>query len=139
MSDGRLLKTFAEDVAKTKIDLLKLLSSLKQEGARIYGIGAPSRSSTLINYVGLDEDLIDCIVEISTSNKLNKYIPGTRIPVLDEQLLFDKQPDYAVFFSWHIMDELAAKLREKGFVLQYEVYCNLSEVMLFWTTLHFSH
>ena len=42
-------------------------------------------------------------------------MPGTLIPVLEEQKLFEDQPEYALLLSWHIGDELAAKLRELGF------------------------
>ena len=42
-------------------------------------------------------------------------MPGTLIPVLEEQKLFEDQPEDALLLSWHIGDELAAKLRELGF------------------------
>ena len=42
-------------------------------------------------------------------------MPGTQIPVVDEARLYSDQPDYAVIFSWHIADELAPKLKAKGF------------------------
>lgn len=113
--DGSGLKTFRDKVIQTKVDLHALIAPIKKSGGRIYGIGAPSRASTLINYTGLDDGLIDCVLEVSTSHKLNKYIPGTRIPVLDETKLFEDQPEYALLFSWHITDELVANLRRKGF------------------------
>jgi hypothetical protein len=69
----------------------------------------------LINYVGLDEGVMDCVLEISSSKKLDKYIPGTRIPVLDEAKLFSDQPEYALLLSWHISDELITNLRRKGY------------------------
>ncbi len=81
--------------------------------ARAAGTGAPSRASTLVNYVGLDEGLIDYVVEIAGSLKIGKCMPGTAIPVVDEAMLFADQPDCALIFSWHIADELAPKL--KGF------------------------
>lgn len=115
ITDGSALKAFRARVLQSKLDLHGLLAPLKRQGARIYGIGAPSRASTLINYVGLDDGILDCVLEISTSKKLNKYIPGTRIPVLDEKKLFDDQPEYALLLSWHIADELLANLRRKGF------------------------
>jgi hypothetical protein len=40
---------------------------------------------------------------------------GTQIPVVDESRLITDQPDCAVIFSWHIADELAPKLKAKGF------------------------
>ena len=100
---------------QSKLDLMALLAPLRAAGARIYGIGAPSRASTLLNYVGADDGIVDCVLEISTSHKLDKYMPGTRVPVLDEKKLFDDQPEYALLLSWHIADELAGLLRRKGF------------------------
>ena len=54
-------------------------------------------------------------MEVSTSHKLNKYIPGTRVPVIDEKKLYQDQPEYALFYSWHIAKELAEVIRKKGF------------------------
>lgn len=115
LMDGSGFKTFRDRVAKSKRDLYTLIAPLRAAGARIVGIGAPSRASTLINYCGLDDQIIEAVLEISTSNKLNKYMPGTRIPVLDEKLLFETQPEYAFLMSWHIADELIANLRRKGY------------------------
>jgi hypothetical protein len=42
-------------------------------------------------------------------------MPGTQIPVVDESELYADQPDCAIIFSWHIADELAPKLKTKGF------------------------
>jgi len=109
------LKDFAQRVVLSKLALHSLISGIKKEGGRIYGIGAPSRASTLINYAGLDERMVDSIMEVSGSHKIGKYIPGTLIPVEAEAKLYDDQPEYALLFSWHIADELAPKLREKGY------------------------
>src|SRR6185437_8422454 len=109
------LDSFRRDVVLSKLRLLAMLRDLKENGARIAGISAPSRASTLVNYVGLDEGLIDYVCEIAGSLKLGKYMPGTQIPVVDEARLFSDQPDCAVVFSWHIADELAPKLKAKGF------------------------
>lgn len=112
---GKRLAAFRRDVVLSKLRLMSMLRDLKEKGARVAGISAPSRASTLVNYVGLDEALIDYVCEIPGSLKIGKYMPGTQIPVVDEARLFDQQPDCAVIFSWHIADELAPKLRAKGF------------------------
>jgi hypothetical protein len=112
------LKAFAdfkENVMLSKLHLYQLLSKIKTKGEKIYGISAPSRGTTLINYLGLDEGVIDCVVEIKGSYKIGLYIPGTLIPVLNEDELYKKQPEYAFLLSWHIADELIPKLRKKGF------------------------
>jgi hypothetical protein len=115
LSDGSALEAFRRSVTKSKLDLLALLAPLKAEGHRVYGIGAPSRASTLINHVGLDENVVEAVMELGSSPKVGRYVPGTRIPVLDEQLLFEDQPPYALLLSWHIADALVAALRRKGY------------------------
>jgi SAM-dependent methyltransferase len=109
------LVSLERDVVLSKLRLLSMLANFKENGAQIAGISAPSRASTLINYVGLDEGIIDYVCEVPGSLKIGKCMPGTRIPVVDEARLFADQPDCAVIFSWHIADELAPKLRAKGF------------------------
>jgi len=109
------LAAFRNDVLLSKLRLYALLRDLKEKGARIAGISAPSRASTMVNYVGLDEAIIDYVCEIPGSLKIGKCMPGTQIPVVDESRLFTDQPECAVIFSWHIADELAPKLKAKGF------------------------
>lgn len=106
---------FHRRVSQSKLDLMALLREIRSKGGKVYGIGAPSRATTLVNYVGLDDSIIDCILEIKGSYKIGKYLPGTLIPVLEESKLIEDQPEYALLFSWHIAGELIPKLRKKGF------------------------
>jgi len=115
------LKAFKHRVAMSKVQLHALLKDLLGRGARIYGVGAPSRASTLINYVALDREILDCVVEVKDSYKVGKYMPGTLVPVVDEARLFDDQPEFALLLSWHIADELIPKLHQRGFKGQYIV------------------
>ena len=113
--DKRNLLEFKKRVILAKLRLHKMLLEIKEKGDRIYGISAPSRASTLINYVGLDDGIIDNVLEIQGSHKIGKYVPGTLIPVVEESCLFEDQPEYALLLAWHIADELAPKLKQKGF------------------------
>jgi hypothetical protein len=109
------LAEFRRNVVLSKLGLHELLAGIKRQGGRVYGIGAPSRASTLINYVGLDDGILDAVMEIQGSYKVDKYIPGTVIPVLDETRLFTDQPEYALLLSWHIAEELMPKLTARGY------------------------
>ena len=113
------LRHFKSRVVQSKLELYSLLCEIKKQGRRIYGIGAPSRASTLINYLGLDDGILDCVVEIAGSLKIGKYMPGTLIPVLEESRLYEEQPEYALLLSWHIAGELIPKLRQKGYKGKY--------------------
>jgi hypothetical protein len=115
------LADFRKQVVASKLDLHGLLAPICRRGERVYGIGAPSRASTLINYTGLDDGILQCVLEVKGSLKTGKYMPGTVIPVLEESRLYQDQPEFAMLLSWHIADELIPKLREKGFRGQFIV------------------
>lgn len=87
---------------------------LRAGAVNIVGIGATARATTIINYCGLDVEDIEYVCEVSGSDKIGHYIPGTRIPVVDETRLFEDQTD-AVLFSWHMADVIVPKLRERGY------------------------
>ncbi len=104
---------FKERVIKSKFQFYKLLQSIKKR--KIYGISAPSRATTLINYLGLNRDILECILEIDGSKKIGHYLPGTDIPIYNEKKLYKDQPTYALLLAWHIKDELIKNLRKKGY------------------------
>lgn len=108
-------KEFEKKVIQSKLDLTKIISDIKRKNGKIYGISAPSRGTTLVNYLGFNDGIIDAIVEVKGSHKIGKYMPGTLIPVIDEERLIKDQPDYALLLSWHITDELIPKIKAKGF------------------------
>ena len=108
-------EAFKRKVVSSKLELNALLAGLKRNGKKIYGVSSPSRAITLINYTGIDDGIIDCVLELPNSHKIGKYIPGTLIPVVAEDRLISDPPDYAILFSWHIAAELAPKLRAKGY------------------------
>jgi hypothetical protein len=113
--EGKGLSDLKNRMVISKLELHSMLLEFKKQGKRIFGIGAPSRASTLLNYVGIDDGTLDYVVEIKGSHKIGKYVPGTLIPVVDESKLYEEQPEYALLLSWHIADELAPKLFKLGY------------------------
>ena len=107
------LGQFRDEVMLSKLRLHAFIRDVKEKGGRIVGISTPSRASTLV--IGLDEAIIDYACEIEGSLKIGKCMPSTIIPVVEESRMFADQPECAIIFSWHIADELAPKLRAKGY------------------------
>lgn len=115
LSDNSLAD-FRLAVQRSRTGLWALLAGIRDQDKTIMGVSAPSRASTLIAYAGLDEGILEAVVEVKGSHKIGKYIPGTLIPVIPEDVLFgDSQPDYALLLAWHIAEELIPKLRQLGF------------------------
>ncbi len=109
------LNKFKNEVVLSKLKLNMLLFSLKKNKKRIFGISAPSRAATIINYVGIDENIIENILEIKGSKKIGKYLPGTKIPILEEDILYKEKPDYVIIFSWHISKQIITSLKKNGY------------------------
>lgn len=94
-------------------DIYDLVRNAAGKG-RIFGIGAATRATPLIHYAGIAK-FIECICEVSTSDKIGKTMPGTTIPVVEESVLFDKQPEYALMLSWHLAPFIMRALVNGGF------------------------
>jgi C-methyltransferase C-terminal domain/Putative zinc binding domain/Methyltransferase domain len=107
---------FSERVEEAKRDLLAFLISLKRDGLRIVGYGAPAKASTLLNYCGIGTDFIDFTVDVSP-HKQGHYLPGTRIPIAPPEAIRDARPDVVLILPWNLMDEIVQKhayIREWG-------------------------
>ena len=107
--------SYSKKILKTKLNLYKILNRIKSDNNKIYGISAPSRATTLVNYIGLKKDTIDCILEIEGSKKINYFLPGTDIPIYNEKKLYQDKPEYVIIFSWHIAKEIINNLKLRGY------------------------
>ena len=105
---------FSNNIVKSKKGLVNLLNDLKKQGKSIVGNSCPARCSTLINYCDIGTDLIPYIAEQPTSFKLNKFLPGKKIPIIENSILFDEQPDYVLILAWHLSKPITEQLKQKG-------------------------
>lgn len=105
---------FAMRVKKARLKFMDFLIKTKKEGRDIVGNSCPARCSTLINYYGVDRELLPYIAEQPTSLKLNMYLPGKHIPIVNNQRLLDEQPDYVVILAWHLAKPIMEQLKERG-------------------------
>ncbi len=100
---------FAKKVQETKKSLKVLLAKLKKKNKKIVGYGAPGRSTTLLNYFGIDNKILDYIVD-DNPYKLRLYTPGTHIPILDVPQIQKTKPDYILILSWNYAEPIIKKL-----------------------------
>jgi hypothetical protein len=95
-------------------DLRRLLFLLDADGNSIYGISAATRATPLIHFARI-APFINRVCEHPHSEKIGSLMPGTQIPVVDEAMLVEDQPDYAVLFSYHLADVIIPKVRQLGY------------------------
>ena len=109
---------FSKKVKDTSIKLKSLLSKLKDGNKKILGYAAPGKSTTLLNYCGIDNNILDYITE-NSAEKVGKYTPGTHIPIIhySQKKLLEDLPDFILLLAWNYADSILEKeklLREKG-------------------------
>ena len=110
----RVWKDFKSNILLSKLNLRKILIDLKKQKKKVVGNSCPARCSTLINYCDIGPDLMKYIAEQPTSLKLNKYLPGKRIPIIKNDILFKDQPDFVVILAWHLYKPIIKSLKSKG-------------------------
>jgi len=107
---------FAPRVAKIRDDLIAFLREAKQAGKSVAAYGAAAKGNTLLNYCGIDGDLIEYVVDKNPA-KQDKLLPGSRLPIYNPEKLYETKPDYIVILPWNIRDEVVAdhrKVRDWG-------------------------
>ena len=100
---------FQQKVNDLKDDFLTFLISSKKNGRRIAAYGAAAKGNTLLNYAGIRPDLIPFVVDRNPA-KQGKFLPGSRIPVVSEDLLHKEKPDYVIVLPWNIKEEIMNQL-----------------------------
>lgn len=93
-------EAFAERVAKTKRDLLKFIDGAHAEGKTVAALGASTKGNVLLQYCGLTKKEITFVGEVN-AEKFGRYTPGTWIPIIPEEELLAKNPDYLIVLPWH--------------------------------------
>jgi len=101
---------FAEDVQTLREENVAYIHDQKRSGKRIYGMGAPVKGNTLLNYFGIGTDYIDCLVERNPLRK-NLYSPGMHIPVVLEEDV-TVPPDVYYVLAWNFKKEILARYKD---------------------------
>jgi SAM-dependent methyltransferase len=109
MTTARYYAGFQAKADKIKNDFLSFLLDAKSEGKSVAAYGAAAKGNTLMNYAGIRPDLIAFVVDRNPA-KQGKYMPGSRIPIVDESRLGGEKPDYVVILPWNLKAEVMDQL-----------------------------
>lgn len=94
-----------------KHGLLEFLLEARRAGRKVAAYGAAAKGNTLLNYAGLRPDLLSWVVDRNPA-KQGKYLPGSRIPIVDETRIAEARPDDLIILPWNLRDEVAAQLAD---------------------------
>jgi len=110
-------KKFAKNVKKSKLRLISILKQLKSSKKKVIGYGATAKSCTVLNYCKINSKQINYFYD-TTPNKINKFLPGSKIFIKKYKKLRKKDADIVFLGAWNFKKEILNKeklfLREGG-------------------------
>jgi SAM-dependent methyltransferase len=102
-------KGFQARAEKVKNDFLSFLLDAKDQDKVVVAYGAAAKGNTMLNFAGIRPDLINFVVD-RNPKKQGQFMPGSRIPIVDEARLRVVKPNYVVILPWNLKDEIISQL-----------------------------
>ena len=105
---------FAKMSFEHRVQLKSMIDSENLSGKKVIGYGASARSSTMLNFCGIDHNHLACVAD-QNALKHNRYTPGTDVLIVSPEEALKENPDTVVILAWNFKDEIIEDLKEKGF------------------------
>jgi len=105
-------ESFAERVHSHREQLLGILTDITEKTGPIVGYGASARSSTLLNFCGIDTRFVSVIAD-QNPLKQGHYTAGTHIPIASPEEVMKEKPECVLILAWNFSDEIGRILRDK--------------------------
>ncbi|MBD9425814.1 class I SAM-dependent methyltransferase [Pseudomonas sp. PDM15] len=100
--------SLAPAAERIKHELLRFLLKAKVEGKKVVGYGAAAKGNTLLNYAGVRGDLLAWVAD-ANPHKQGKFLPGSRIPIVEPARIAAEKPDYVLVLPWNLLAEVMAQ------------------------------
>jgi SAM-dependent methyltransferase len=100
---------FQRRAERVKDDFLEFLLAAKRGGEPVAAYGAAAKGNTLMNFAGVRGDLVRFVVDANPA-KQDKFMPGSRIPIVAESAIRELRPKFVVILPWNLKQELTAQL-----------------------------
>jgi hypothetical protein len=103
-------RRFARDIEQMKQENLDYLRQARADGKRIYGLGAPVKGNTLLNYFQVGPDLVEALIERNPLRR-GMFSPGMHIPILIEDEV-KNEPDVYYVLAWNFKKEILERYKD---------------------------
>lgn len=116
VSRFKTIVNFYKKIKQKKISTIKLLISLRKKNKKIYGYGASTKGNVLLQYYGIDNQIIPMIAD-RNPYKYGRFTPGSLIKIVSEKTIRKLKPDYFFVLPWHFKKEIIQRekpIRKKG-------------------------
>jgi NDP-4-keto-2,6-dideoxyhexose 3-C-methyltransferase len=104
-------EAFARNVERVGRELKDLCEGIVADGGTIHVYGASTKGNTILQYVGLDRELIPYAAD-RNPDKWGSHTIRTGIPIISEEESRRMAPDFYLVLPWHFLDEFVERERE---------------------------
>lgn len=109
METASFYTAFQAEAVRVAGALMGFLLQAQAEGRSVAGYGAAAKGNTLMNFCGVRPHLLPYVVDRNPA-KQGKYMPGSRIPIVEEARLRATRPDYVLILPWNLREEVMQQL-----------------------------
>ena len=103
-------QNFQRKVNKIEYNLMNFLLEQQIKRKRVIAYGAAAKTNTIFNYCRIKPNTIPFVVDRSPY-KIGKYLPGSHIPIVDEEELKRTKPEYVLITAWNLKEEIMKQLK----------------------------
>lgn len=100
---------FDRRVRRVKRGLLGFLIEAANDGKTVAAYGAAAKGNTLLNFCGVGTDFLEYVADRSP-HKQGRWLPGSRLPIVAPEKIFETRPDYVLILPWNLESEIARDL-----------------------------
>ena len=93
--------------------LLDFLVTAKNNGQKVAGLGASTKGNVLLQYYGVNEQLLTKIGEVNPE-KFGCFTPGSLIPLVPEDEVIESSIEYLLVLPWHFREFFLSQEKLKG-------------------------
>ena len=109
MREAGYYTAFQREAQRVRNDFLAFLIDCQRQGLKVAAYGAAAKGNTLMNFAGIKPDLLTLVVDRNPA-KQGMLMPGSRIPIVDENSLKELKPERVVILPWNLQTEIKAQL-----------------------------
>ena len=96
-------RNFEQRVEQAREAIREFVAKAGSEGKIIAGLGASTKGNVLLQYCGLTSADMLAVGEVN-EDKFGSFTPGTLIPIISENEMLTRNPDYLMVLPWHFRE-----------------------------------
>ena len=100
---------FQAEAQRVRNDFLAFLIDCQRQGLKVAAYGAAAKGNTLLNFAGVKADMVSFVVDKNPA-KQGQFMPGSRIPIVDEDVIRAEKPERVVILPWNLQREIKQQL-----------------------------